>query len=71
MVTLPGTVGNTSVNARSVTGVAVLLVIVNLSVLVLPGPMVSGKNCLLKVGWAKTFAANSNEKNTVITCFKV
>ena len=44
--TSPGTVGRTSVNARPVTGVAVLLVRVNVAVLTLPGPMTLGVKTL-------------------------
>ena len=42
MSTSPGTVGRTSVNARLVTGPPRVLSMVKISVLTLPGPMVSG-----------------------------
>ena len=50
MSTSPGTVGRVSVKARSVTGVPVPLVIVNVSVETEPGPIVSGAKTLLNAG---------------------
>ncbi len=47
--TSPGTVGSTSVNARSVTGDPVALVMVKVMVLTAPGPTVSGAKLLLNV----------------------
>jgi hypothetical protein len=44
--------GKLSVKARSVTPPPTALLMVNVRVAVLPGPMVDGLKALVKVGWA-------------------
>lgn len=66
----PGTVGNTSVNSNSVTPTGSLFVIVNVIVLILPGPMVLGVKTLLKVGCPKASVASNNEMTATGKCFK-
>ena len=57
----PGTIGRTSVKARSVTGDTLPLVMVKVMVLTLPGPIVLGVKTFDKVGCAWADAA-SNRK---------
>lgn len=57
--------GRVSENARLVTGLAVALVIVNWSVLALPGPIVDGSKDLTKAGWAIAAAGNVRARNRI------
>jgi hypothetical protein len=52
--------GNTSTKAMSSTGIPSGLIIVNVSVLTLPGPIVLGENDLENVGWANAFIGITN-----------